>query len=118
MKRLMLVVAAMTAVSAFADRVIMKSGSVLTGSGAVVAGDKVKFTSDDLGAVELPADKVAFVETAERIGDPETWRRVSLSFAMPAEAASAVVHCNANGLAPDETLRYDDAELFLLERGK
>jgi len=29
-----------------------------------------------------------------------------------------VVHCNANGLAPDETLRYDDAELFLLERGK
>ena len=65
MKRLMLVVAAMTAASAFADRVIMKSGSVLTGSGAVVAGDKVKFTSDDLGAVELPADKVAFVETAE-----------------------------------------------------
>ena len=62
--------------------------------------------------------KSTFVETAERIGDPETWRRVSLSFAMPAEAASAVVHCNANGLAPDETLRYDDAELFLLERGK
>ena len=47
MKRLMLVVAAMTAASAFADRVIMKSGSVLTGSGAVVAGDKVKFTSED-----------------------------------------------------------------------
>ena len=38
MKRLMLVVAAMTAASAFADRVIMKSGSVLTGSGAVVSG--------------------------------------------------------------------------------
>ena len=50
MKRLMLVVAAMTAASAFADRMILKSGSVLTGTGAVVAGDKVKFTSDDLGA--------------------------------------------------------------------
>ena len=65
MKRLILAFAAIAAASAFADRVVMKSGSVLTGSGAVIAGDKVKFTSDDLGDVELPADKVAFVETAE-----------------------------------------------------
>ena len=62
--------------------------------------------------------KSTFVEASERIGDPETWRRVSLSFVLPAEASSAVVHCNASGLAPDETLRYDDAELFLLESGK
>ena len=65
MKRLILAFAAIAAASAFADRVVMKSGSVLTGSGAVIAGDKVKFTSDDLGDVELPADKVAFVGRGE-----------------------------------------------------
>ena len=64
MKKVVFALAAIAAASAFADRMILKSGSVLTGTGAVVAGDKVKFTSDDLGAVEIPADKVAFVETA------------------------------------------------------
>ena len=65
MKRTLIVLAAMAASAAFADKVHLTSGSVLTGTGAVVAGDKVKFTSDDLGAIEIPADKVASVETAD-----------------------------------------------------
>jgi hypothetical protein len=43
---------------------------------------------------------------------------VSLTFSMPEAAKTAVVHCNANGLAPGETLRYDETELFLVEREK
>ena len=65
MKKMRIACAALAAASAFADKVYLKSGSVITGSGAVVAGDKVKFTSDDLGAIEIDADKVALVETAE-----------------------------------------------------
>ena len=65
MKRAVLAIAAVAAATAFADKVYLKSGSVLTGTGAVVADDKVKFTSDDLGAVEIPADKVLHVETAQ-----------------------------------------------------
>ncbi len=65
MKRAVLAIAVLAAASAFADKVYLKSGSVLTGTGAITAGDKVKFTSDDLGAIEIPADKVAHVETAE-----------------------------------------------------
>ena len=65
MKRAVLAIAALAAATAFADKVYLKSGSVLTGSGAVVAGDKVKFKSDDLGDVEIASDKVAHVETAE-----------------------------------------------------
>ena len=116
MKRLMLVVAAMTAASAFADRVIMKSGSVLTGSGAVVAGDKVKFTSDDLGAVELPADKVAFVETAEEKKvevaalppeqkPPETWHG---SINVAYESARGNTYKNNASIIANLNRRWDD----------
>lgn len=65
MKRTVLAVAAIAAVTAFADKVYLKSGTILTGTGAVTAGDKVKFVSDDLGAIEIAADKVSYVETAE-----------------------------------------------------
>ena len=65
MKRAVFAIAATIAATTFADRIVLKSGSVLTGTGAVVAGDKVKFESDDLGAVEIPADKIASVETAD-----------------------------------------------------
>ena len=59
----MIALAAMTAATAFADKVYLKSGSILSGTGTVIAGDVVKITSDDLGAIEIPADKVSFVET-------------------------------------------------------
>ena len=65
MKRATLAFAALVAATAFADRIYLKSGSVLSGTGAIVAGDKIKFTSDDLGALEIPAEKVLHVETAE-----------------------------------------------------
>ena len=63
MKKTMIALAAMTAATAFADKVYLKSGSILSGTGTVIAGDVVKITSDDLGAIEIPADKVSFVET-------------------------------------------------------
>ena len=62
--------------------------------------------------------KSTFVEKAAKVEDPEKWMRLSFTFAVPPEAASAVVHCSANGLAPEETLRYDETELFLFERAK
>ena len=62
--------------------------------------------------------KSTSVEKTERIADSETWTQVSLTFSMPEAAKTAVVHCNANGLAPGETLRYDETELFLVEREK
>ena len=116
MKRLMLVVAAMTVASAFADRMILKSGSVLTGTGAVVAGDKVKFTSDDLGAVELPADKVAFVETAgenkvevaalpPEQKPPETWHG---SINVAYESARGNTYKNNASVIANLNRRWDD----------
>ena len=65
MKTPLTAIAVLVAATAFADKVHLTSGSVLSGSGAVVAGDKVKFVSDDLGEIEIPADKVVSVETAE-----------------------------------------------------
>ena len=64
MKRAVLAIAAIAAASAFADKVYLKSGTVLTGAGAVVADDKVKFTSDDLGVkMDIPVKAIAVLES-------------------------------------------------------
>ena len=60
--------------------------------------------------------KSTFVAKSVPIGDGAGWVKVSFTFAVPEDAASAVVHCAANGLAPGEKLYYDDARLFLVER--
>jgi len=57
----MLAGAAMMTVAA--DTVTLKSGSVLVGKVGAVADGKLKFTSDDLGAVAVPVDKIAKVVT-------------------------------------------------------
>ena len=51
MKVSLLVVAGLAAAGVFADKVVLKSGSFLTGTAGAVAGDSLEFTSDDLGAV-------------------------------------------------------------------
>ncbi len=58
------VLAGTSAVVAFADKVMLKSGSILTGTAGQFAGDALKFTSDDLGAVDIPIDKIAKLEAS------------------------------------------------------
>ena len=43
----------LAATSAWADKLLLKSGSYLTGQTGVVKGDKIVFTSDDLGELEV-----------------------------------------------------------------
>ena len=116
MKQLVFALAAIAAASAFADRMVLKSGTVLTGTGAVVAGDKVKFTSDDLGAIEVAADKVAFVETANEKQvevaalppeekPPETWHgSINVAF----ESARGNTYKNNASLLANANRRWDD----------
>ena len=116
MKRAALAIAALAAATAFADKVYLKSGSVLTGSGAVVAGDKVKFKSDDLGDVEIASDKVAHVETAEakqvevaalplEQKPPETWHgSINVAF----ESARGNTYKNNASVLANVNRRWDE----------
>lgn len=63
MKRLLIVLLAVLAGVAFADTLTLKSGSRLTGTAGVVKGDKLVFTSDDLGDIEVPLAKIAALDT-------------------------------------------------------
>ncbi len=116
MKTAVIAFAALAAASAFADRIHLKSGSVLTGTGAVVAGDKVKFKSDDLGDVEIPADKVASVETAQakkvQVSElppeekpPETWHG---SINVAYESARGNTYKNNASVLANLNRRWDD----------
>ena len=62
--------------------------------------------------------KSTSVSKQEAIKRADEWMKVDLTFSMPVEAAQAVVHCNADGLAPGERLLYDDAALYELEKGR
>ncbi|MCR5413242.1 MAG: DUF481 domain-containing protein [Kiritimatiellae bacterium] len=55
--------AAISAGSAMADKVTLKSGSVLTGSAGTFEGDALNFASDDLGDMKIPVDKIASLES-------------------------------------------------------
>ena len=55
--------AAACAASALADKVTLKSGSFLTGTAGEVAGDKLKFASDDLGDIEIAVANIASLES-------------------------------------------------------
>lgn len=58
-------VAALAATSAYADKVTLKSGSVLTGTAGVLADGKLKFAADDgLGDVLIPIENVVKLEAA------------------------------------------------------
>ena len=56
--------AAACAASALADKVTLKSGSFLTGTAGEVAGDKLKFASDDLGDIEIAVEEHGAAEDA------------------------------------------------------
>ncbi len=53
-----------TVSSVFADKVMLKSGSVLTGTAGQFAGGALNFMSDDLGALTIPIDKIVKLEAS------------------------------------------------------
>ena len=55
--------AALVACGAFADKVTMKSGSVVTGKADVMRDGKLKFKSDDLGDLEIDIKNIARLES-------------------------------------------------------
>ena len=56
-------VAALVAGGAYADKVTMNSGSVVTGKAGEMTGGKLKFKSDDLGDLEIDIKKIAKLES-------------------------------------------------------
>jgi len=66
MKKLIFVAVAAALSAAFADKVMLKSGSSLTGSVVGVTSGEVLFKSDDLGEVKIP---VANIVTLEKAGE-------------------------------------------------
>ena len=60
------VVAAAAAFAAQADKVVLKSGSSLSGETGDIVGDALKFKSDDLGDIEIKLDKIASLESAKK----------------------------------------------------
>ena len=56
--------AALVACGAFADKVTMKSGSVVTGTADVMRDGKLKFKSDDLGDLVIDVKNIAKLESS------------------------------------------------------
>jgi len=84
MKKLMLVACAAVAWTAFADRVTLKSGTVLTGTILGTEGEVIKFESDDFGTLDIKPESVAklvdaaakplsVAEVQPAPKPPETW---------------------------------------------
>ena len=53
-------------VSAFADKVTLKSGSVLTGTADVIRDGVLTFKSDDLGDVSIKLENIASLESDKK----------------------------------------------------
>ena len=64
MKKLLVVMAAFAAGAAFADKVILKSGSSLTGEAGVINAGKLQFKSDDLGDIAIAIENITKLESA------------------------------------------------------
>ena len=65
MKLSIAVVASCVAGAAFADKVVLKSGSFLTGEMGAISGDAMKFKSDDFGDMEIKLEKIKSVDKAK-----------------------------------------------------
>jgi putative salt-induced outer membrane protein YdiY len=64
MKLAVVAAAALAVTGAFADKVMLKSGSFLTGTVSGVSGDTVTFNSDDLGEVKIKVANIVKLEDA------------------------------------------------------
>jgi putative salt-induced outer membrane protein YdiY len=65
MKASVFIAAALAATGVFADKVVLKSGSFLTGTAGAVSGDSLVFTSDDLGEVKIKLANIASLDVAK-----------------------------------------------------
>ncbi len=63
MKKLVLVLATIAGMAAFADKVSLKSGSFLTGKVGVIQDGKLLFESDDLGEIKIDVKNIASIES-------------------------------------------------------
>jgi len=64
MKSLMVVCAVFITAAAFADKVVLKSGSFLTGTVGAVKNGELTFVSEDLGEVTIKVENIASLENA------------------------------------------------------
>ena len=62
-KTFLLAAAVAASVSAFADKVTLKSGSFLTGTADIIRDGVLKFNSDDLGEVLVKLDSIVALES-------------------------------------------------------
>ena len=65
MRKSLVVVAALLAGSAFADKVTLKSGSFLTGEAGLIQDGKLLFKSDDLGDLKIDIANVKAIDVAK-----------------------------------------------------
>lgn len=63
-KFVLLGIAVVSAGVSFADKVVLKSGSFLTGTASAAKNGVVKFNSDDLGEVEIKVENIVSLENA------------------------------------------------------
>lgn len=66
MKHSVMLLAALAAGVAMADKVTLNSGSFLTGTAGLVKGDKLQFKSDDLGDLEIAIANIKSLEEATK----------------------------------------------------
>ena len=121
MKKLMIIACALTACAAFADKVTLKSGSVLTGKILGTEGDVIKFESADFGTLDVKKEAVAslFDEAAKPVAvaavapvpkPPETWHgSVNASF----NAARGNTYDNTWGVIANLNRRFEKDRLNL-----
>ena len=63
MKTITLLAAALVACAASADKVVLKSGSFLTGTAGTLQGDVLTFDSEDLGTVSVKVANIVSLES-------------------------------------------------------
>ncbi len=63
-KLILATLVALTSATLLADKVTLKSGSVLTGTAGQFAGGALNFTSDDLGKLTIPVAKIVKLEAS------------------------------------------------------
>jgi len=80
MKQSLVVVCALVVGAAFADTVVMTSGSHLTGTAGLIQGGKLQFKSDDLGDVQIDIAKIKSLDVEKehvvQYADNSTTNRV------------------------------------------
>ncbi len=66
MKSSLMIAAALLAGAAFADKLVLNSGSYLTGTAGEIRDGVLQFTSDDLGAMEIKISSIKSVSSAKK----------------------------------------------------